>query len=61
LELNRQEAADQVKVSVKTIDRWIADGRIEAYRYGPRLVRIKADSLESLGKAIHPNFGGDVL
>ena len=61
MELTKQEAAEQKKVSVKTIERWIAEGRIEAYRYGPRLVRIKSESLENLGKAIHPNFGGEVL
>ena len=61
MELTKQEAADKKKVSVKTIDRWIAEGLIEAYRYGPRLVRIKAESLDNLGKAIHPNYGGDVL
>jgi excisionase family DNA binding protein len=56
-----KEAAERYGVSLKTIQRWIAEGRIEAYRFGPRLVRIKPESIESLGKAIHPNFGGDVL
>ena len=59
--MKKKDAAERVGVSIKTIDRWIAEGLIEAYRYGPRLVRINPESIESLGKAIHPNFGGDVL
>lgn len=58
-DLTKQEAAKLKKVSVKTIERWISEGRIEAYRYGPRLVRINPESLEKLGRAIHPNFGDD--
>ena len=60
-ELTKQQAADRKQVSVKTIDRWIAEGRIEALKYGPRLVRIRTESLDNLGRAIHPNFGGDAL
>jgi excisionase family DNA binding protein len=59
--VNKKEAAQLARVSVKTIDRWIAEGRIEAYRYGPRLVRINPESIENLGKAIHPNYGGGEL
>jgi len=59
--VNKKEAAQLARVSVKTIDRWIAEGRIEAYRFGPRLVRINPESIEKLGKAIHPNYGGGEL
>ena len=60
-ELTKRQAADRKQVSVKTIDRWIAEGLIEALRYGPRLVRIRTESLDNLGRAIHPNFGGYAL
>lgn len=60
-ELTKKQAAQRKQVSVKTIDRWISEGRIEALRYGPRLVRIPTESLDNLGQAIHPNFGGDAL
>ena len=56
VELTKKQAAELKRVSVKTIERWIAEGLLEAYRYGPRLVRIKADALESMGRPIHPNF-----
>jgi excisionase family DNA binding protein len=55
-ELTKKQAAERKQVSVKTIERWIAEGLIEAHRYGPRLVRIKAESLDNLGQAIHPNY-----
>ena len=55
-EITKREAAAKAKVSIKTIERWIAEGRIEAYRYGPRLVRIESDSLENLRQPIHPNY-----
>ena len=41
------DAADYYSVSVKTIRRWIADGRIEGYRVGPRLLRVRMESLDS--------------
>jgi excisionase family DNA binding protein len=33
-------------VSDDTIRRWIADGRLTAHRYGPRLIRVQLESLE---------------
>lgn len=41
------EAATYYGVSTKTIRRWIADGRIEGYRVGPRLLRVRVESLDS--------------
>lgn len=41
------DAADYYGVSIKTIRRWISDGRLEGYRVGPRLLRVRMDSLDS--------------
>jgi excisionase family DNA binding protein len=38
----------QCDVSDKTIKRWIHDGRLTAYRLGPRMLRIDLDELEQL-------------
>jgi excisionase family DNA binding protein len=40
-----QSAAEQYEISPRTIYRWIAEGRITAYRVGPRLVRLDADEI----------------
>ncbi|WP_307787529.1 helix-turn-helix domain-containing protein [Mycolicibacterium sp. S2-37] len=40
-----QLAADTFDVSARTIRRWIAAGRIKAYRLGTRTIRIDRDSL----------------
>lgn len=43
-----QEAADRCGVSYRTIRRWIADGRINAVRVGPRLLKINAEDVLAL-------------
>jgi len=40
-----KEAAETVGVSARTIRRYIASGRIPAYRLGPRMIRVDADQL----------------
>jgi excisionase family DNA binding protein len=42
------EAARALKVSQSTIWRWIDQGRLPAYRVGPRKVRLKADEVMQL-------------
>lgn len=44
-------AADYYAVSTKTIRRWIAEGRLPAYRVGNSAIRIK---LSDLDLAIRP-------
>ena len=39
------EAAATLKVSPVTISRWLKQGRLTAYRLGPRAVRIRRDDL----------------
>jgi excisionase family DNA binding protein len=43
-----KDAAAKVGVHPRTVRRWIEDGLIDAYRVGPRVVRIDAASLDSL-------------
>lgn len=48
--LSIQQAADAFGVSTKSIRRWVADGRISAYRIGSRTIRIDRDSLLAMQK-----------
>ena len=41
------DAAQYAAVSPKTIRRWIAAGRIEGYRAGPRLIRVDLNELDA--------------
>jgi excisionase family DNA binding protein len=54
--VTKTEAAKLAGVSIKTIDRWISQGRIKAYRLGPRLVRIEEKSLFEVWKRILPSI-----
>ena len=49
--LTRAEAAKLLKVSPVTISRWLKQGRLPAYRLGPRAVRIRRADLEGLLRA----------
>jgi len=44
------EAAAALKVSPVTISRWLKQGRLPAYRMGPRAVRIRRDDLTDVLK-----------
>jgi excisionase family DNA binding protein len=39
------EAAERCGVHYRTMRRWISDGRINAVRIGPKLLKINADEL----------------
>jgi excisionase family DNA binding protein len=45
-------AAEHYGVSRQTVRRWIAGGKITAYRVEPRLIRVDLDEIEA--KIIHP-------
>lgn len=45
-------AAEHLGVSQKTLRRMISQGRITAYRFGPRLVRVDANELDAIGTKI---------
>ena len=48
------EAAAYARLSIRTIRRYIADGRLTGYKVGPRLVRVDLNELDGI---IRP-FGG---
>jgi len=50
--LSPVEAAVHIGVSRRTIDRWIADGQLAAYRAGVRAVRIRVADLEAFLRPI---------
>jgi excisionase family DNA binding protein len=66
------EAAGRLKVTRHTIYRWIAEGRLPAVRYSPRVVRVRSGDLEryrearpasavrETGLAYEPRSGPDV-
>lgn len=41
------DAAEYCGVNVKTVRRWIASGRLDAYELSPRLIRIDLDELHA--------------
>ena len=43
-----REAAGALRMSASTVWRWIAAGRLPAYRFGPKMVRISARDLEQM-------------
>ena len=48
--ITRQQAAEQLSVSVKTIDALIRRGQLPASRIGPKIVRINERDLEEYAK-----------
>ena len=42
------EAAERTHVSVRTLRRWIAQGRLNAYRAGPKLLRIDPEDVDAM-------------
>jgi excisionase family DNA binding protein len=45
--LSVTEAADYLNVTVRCIQKMIADGRLPAYKLGPRVVRLRRADIES--------------
>jgi len=52
-------AANHAAVSVKTLRRYIATGRLVGYRMGPRLIRVDLNELDRLLRPIPAAVGGD--
>jgi len=50
------EAATYLQVTTRTIHQMIADGRLTAYRSGPRIVRLDLNEIDA---AMQPFGGGN--
>jgi excisionase family DNA binding protein len=48
------DAAEYLGVTTRTIQQMVADGRLRAYRLGPRVVRLRRDDIDA---ALTP-YGG---
>lgn len=46
------EAAERLGVSTKTVRRYIADGRITGYRFGPRFIRLNPAEVDAALRVI---------
>lgn len=46
------DAATYADLSTRTIRNYIAQGRLPAYRFGPRLVKISLDDIDALAEPI---------
>jgi excisionase family DNA binding protein len=53
-----QSTSKQYGVSEKTLRRYIAQGKLTGYRFGPRMIRVDLDEVDALLKPI-PAAGGD--
>lgn len=50
--LTLKEAADWYGVSERTLRRRISEGKLRAYRVGPRSIRVTADDVAALAQPI---------
>src|SRR5688572_3627757 len=55
-DLTPRQVADELGVTVRTVQRWIADGRLPANRIGSR-VRVSRSSLANVAEAGPPRSG----
>lgn len=54
--LSVREAARRVGVSEKTIRRYIDAGRLRAFRFGSKLIRVDIADLDAMLTAAHPAY-----
>lgn len=45
--ITRQQAADRLAISIKSLDALVKRGQLPAYRIGPKMVRIREQDLEA--------------
>jgi len=48
-----QQVAELLQVNVRTVQRWIREGRMVATRIGPTLMRVSSDDLERFLRGGH--------
>lgn len=54
MEISIAEAAELKSVQPLTIRRWIQQGKLRAFRYGPRTIRIRLADLEAMATEVNP-------
>jgi excisionase family DNA binding protein len=52
------QTAKYTGMHIDTIRRRIKDGRIQAYRFGPRLVRIDLNEIDAMMRPLQKNSSG---
>lgn len=50
--LTLSDAAEWLSLDEKTLRRWISQGRLTAYRVGPKLIRLDADEIENMIRVV---------
>ncbi len=50
--LTIRQAADTLNCHPNTVRRWIASGRLPAYRVGPKLLRVRAEDIAALARPL---------
>lgn len=53
-----EQSATYLDVTVKTVRRWIAEGRLPAYRLGDRLLKVDIADLDAFARRV-PTTGED--
>ena len=56
--LTIEEAAGRLRCSKPTIRRYVSQGRLTAYRVGPRMIRLDGDQVDRLARPITPREKG---
>jgi len=50
--LTLSDAAEWLSLDEKTLRRWVSQGRLTAYRVGPKLIRLDADEIENMVRVV---------
>ncbi len=50
--LTLSDAAEWLSLDEKTLRRWVSQGRLTAFRVGPKLIRLDADEIESMIRVV---------
>ena len=54
--LTLSEAARRYGMSARTLRRWVASGRLPAWRVGPRLIRVAPADVATLARPVLPTL-----
>jgi excisionase family DNA binding protein len=54
------EAVEYSRIPWRTLRRWIKEGRLPAYRIGPRLIQVDLNDLDRLRRRLIPDADADL-